>query len=61
VIEDPAQNTIAWPYRELSVQEVDMPFNRAGLMPFLLGRLAEQVVRQTGLGGQNRNGTAMRQ
>jgi hypothetical protein len=60
VIEDPAPNTIARPYRGLSVQEVGMPLTEPGLMPFLLGRLAEQVVRQTGLVGRTRSGTAMR-
>jgi hypothetical protein len=44
----------------LSVQEVDMPFTEPGLTPFLLGRLAEQVVQQTGLVGRTGSGTAMR-
>ena len=37
-----------------------MPLTEPDLMPFLLGRLAEQVVRQTGLVGKTRYGTAMR-
>lgn len=60
MIEDLASNTIAHPYRGLSVQEVDMPFTEPGLTPFLLGRLAEQVVQQTGLVGRTGSGTAMR-
>jgi hypothetical protein len=44
VIEDPAPNTIARPYRGLSVQEVGLPLTGPDLMPFLLGR---EVYRRT--------------
>jgi hypothetical protein len=38
VIADLAPNTIARPYRGLSVQEVDVPLTELELVPFLLGR-----------------------
>jgi hypothetical protein len=44
VIPDPAPNTIAHPYRGLSVQEVEVPLTEDRLVPFLLGR---EVYRRT--------------
>jgi hypothetical protein len=38
VIPDVAPNTMARPYRGLSVQEVDVPLTELDLVPFLLGR-----------------------
>jgi hypothetical protein len=63
LIEDPAPNAIARPYRGLSVREVDMPLTEPDLTPFLLGRLAEPsrtVGAADGPGGQDpqRNGHA---
>lgn len=44
MIEDPAPNATARPYRGLSVQEVDLPLNEPELLRFLLGR---EVYRRT--------------
>ncbi|MCX9192247.1 hypothetical protein C3Y87_12645 [Carbonactinospora thermoautotrophica] len=44
MIPDPDPNTIARPYRGLSVQEVDVPLTEVDLVSFLLGR---EVYRRT--------------
>jgi hypothetical protein len=57
MIPDLAPNTMARPYRGLSVQEVDVPLTELELVPFLLGR--EVYRRSDFLALRNGAGTAL--